>query len=78
MGLQRAELAARPRLADRPAVGDEIEVERIVELRNQLFEENMRLAARGARRHPAEVLGDAKDVSVYRKRRKYGLQLYGI
>ncbi len=46
--------------------------------RDERGEEIVRLFHGGLFRNPAEAARDAKDVGVDRKRRKCGLQLYGI
>ncbi len=67
--LQRANLTlGSARFAYRAPVRDEVEMERIVEVRgNKRFEENVRLLAGGLLRNPAQALRHTKDVGVYRK-----------
>ncbi len=67
---QRTYLAARhARDADLAPVADEVDVEGIVAVRgNELTKFLVSFFIRSLLRHPAEALGDAKDVSVHRER----------
>ena len=68
---QRTDLAPRlPGFANFPAMGNDVEMQRIIDLRRrERFENFVRLFSRRARRNPAQPLGDTKDVRVDGKRR---------
>ncbi len=58
---------------------DQVEMQTIIEPGwNERAQEIVRLFDRGAFRNPAQPPRDAKNMRVDGKRRKYGLQLYGI
>ncbi len=78
--LQRASLAlGAARVANGPPMLDEVEMQAIVEAgRDKRGEQLVRLFDSRVLRNPAEPARDAENVRVDRKRRKYGLQLYGI
>ncbi len=55
---------------------DEVQVEGIVEVRrHERFEDFVRLLARGFFRNPAQALGHAKYMRVYREPGQYGLNV---
>jgi hypothetical protein len=77
---ERASLAlGLLRMADSPSMLDQVEMQTIIEPGwNERAQEIVRLFDRGAFRNPAQPPRDAKNMRVDGKRRKYGLQLYGI
>ncbi len=74
VGSQRAPLALRPtRVADSPAVFDEVEMEAVIKARgDERGEEIVRLLHARLFRNPAEPARDAKDVGVDGKGGRYG------